>query len=238
MGPLQLEGRLVRRQPDMDDTDARNADAPGSIRRCLLDILRRRSQVLRLHRHLQNSGWLERSQAKGYPSALVLTQALILCLTDCTRAYRNRVYSVSRGTKVCCVFFRFKKISSSFNFISEISRNSEKSQRSQLDLCVVVFRTRSPAAPEVGRLVEHSKRQVRGFVGCHKMLERDLYIVVCLAFNHWHTGMEDTSNYPEYVLAIHSSKRLLVEQISPPAFVLADAIISLTLAKGQRHEVR
>lgn len=117
-------------------------------------------------------------------------------------------------------------------------RNSEKSQRSQLDLCVVVFRTRSPAAPEVGRLVEHSKRQVRGFVGCHKMLERDLYIVVCLAFNHWHTGMEDTSSYPEYVLAIHSSKRLLVEQISPPAFVLADAIISLTLAKGQRHEVR
>lgn len=101
----------------------------------------------------------------------------------------------------------------------------------------MVFRTRSPAEPEVGRLVEHSKRQVRGFVGCHKMLERDLYIVVCLAFNHWHTGMEDTSSYPEYVLAIHSSKRLLVEQISPPAFVLADAIISLTLAKGQRHEV-
>lgn len=67
-------------------------------------------------------------------------------------------------------------------------RNSEKSQRSQLDLCVVVFRTRSPASPEVGRLVEHSKRQVRGFVGCHKMLERDLYILVCLAFNHWHTG--------------------------------------------------
>lgn len=67
-------------------------------------------------------------------------------------------------------------------------RNSEKSQRSQLDLCVVVFRTRSPTSPEVGRLVEHSKRQVRGFVGCHKMLERDLYILVCLAFNHWHTG--------------------------------------------------
>ncbi|PSN37268.1 Calpain-D [Blattella germanica] len=97
---------------------------------------------------------------------------------------------------------------------------------------------RSPASPEVGRLVEHSKRQVRGFVGCHKMLERDLYILVCLAFNHWHTGMEDPASYPEYVLAIHSSKRLLVEQISPPAFVLADAIISLTLAKGQRHEGR
>ena len=42
-------------------------------------------------------------------------------------------------------------------------RNSEKSQRSQLDLCVVVFRTRNPANPEVGRLVEHSKRQVNFF---------------------------------------------------------------------------
>lgn len=69
-----------------------------------------------------------------------------------------------------------------------IFRNSEKWQRSQLDLCVVVFRTRSAAQPQVGRLVEHSKRQVRGFVGCHKMLEEDHYILVCLAFNHWHTG--------------------------------------------------
>lgn len=50
-------------------------------------------------------------------------------------------------------------------------------------------------------------------------------------------GIDDPANYPEYVLAIHSSKRLLVEQISPPAYVLADAIISLTLTKGQRHEV-
>lgn len=47
----------------------------------------------------------------------------------------------------------------------------------------------------------------------------------------------DPSVYPEFVLAIHSSKRLLVEQVSPPSFVLADTIINLTLAKGQRHEV-
>jgi len=44
-------------------------------------------------------------------------------------------------------------------------------------------------------------------------------------------------SYPEYVLAIHSSKGLLVEQISPPTFVLADAITNLTLAKGQWHEL-
>lgn len=70
------------------------------------------------------------------------------------------------------------------------------------------------------------------------MLERDLYLLVCLAFNHWHTGIEDPSLYPQCVLAIHSSKRLLVEQITPPPYLLADAIISLTLTKGQRHEGR
>lgn len=70
------------------------------------------------------------------------------------------------------------------------------------------------------------------------MLERDLYLLVCLAFNHWHTGIEDPAQYPQCVLAIHSSKRLLVEQICPPPFLLADAIISLTLTKGQRHEGR
>lgn len=70
------------------------------------------------------------------------------------------------------------------------------------------------------------------------MLERDVYLLVCLAFNHWHTGIEDPQQYPQCILAIHSSKRLLVEQITPPPHLLADAIISLTLTKGQRHEGR
>lgn len=40
------------------------------------------------------------------------------------------------------------------------------------------------------------------------------------------------------MLAIHSSKKLLAENIQPPNYILADAIISLTLARGQRHEGR
>jgi len=95
------------------------------------------------------------------------------------------------------------------------TRNSEKSQRSQLDLCVVVFRTRSPASPEVGRLVEHSKRQVRGFVGCHKMLERDLYILVCLAFNHWHTGKVHSITL---IYAVISICLLWIYQLCPQHF--------------------
>lgn len=47
----------------------------------------------------------------------------------------------------------------------------------------------------------------------------------------------NVEQYPKFLLAIHSSKRLLVETLPPSSFLLADAIISLTLAKGQRHEV-
>ncbi|XP_055597140.1 calpain-D isoform X2 [Uranotaenia lowii] len=138
----------------------------------------------------------------------------------------------------CVLLTVLEPTETEFTLFQEGQRNSEKSQRSQLDLCVVLFKTRNPANPEVGRLVEHSKRQVRGFVGCHKMLESGLYLIVCLAFNHWHTGIEESFTYPQCVLAIHSSKYLLYEQISPPTYVLADAIISLTLTKGQRHEGR
>jgi len=91
---------------------------------------------------------------------------------------------------------------------------------------------------KVGSLVKHSKRQVRGFVGCHAMLEPGIHIVVCMAFNHWHTSFISADQYPPFLLAIHSSKRLMVETLPPPSFLLADAIISLTLAEGQRHEGR
>ena len=105
-----------------------------------------------------------------------------------------------------------------FTLFQEGQRNSERSQRSQLDLCVVIFRTSryvyiftkknikninftkllslylfflffsDGSSPQLGKVMEHSKRQVRGFVGCHAMLEPGCYLVVCLAFNHWHTG--------------------------------------------------
>ncbi|XP_025832621.1 calpain-D-like [Agrilus planipennis] len=118
----------------------------------------------------------------------------------------------------------------------EGQRKSEKSLRSQLDLCIVVFKARSQN--QIGGLVEHSKRQVRGFVSCNKMLEPGEYILVPLAFNHWHTGLIDAQAYPRYVLAIHSSKKVCAQQQTPPPHNLADAIISLTLARGQRHEGR
>ena len=82
-----------------------------------------------------------------------------------------------------------------FTLFQEGQRSSERSQRSQLDLCVVVFRTSSDgSSPQLGKVMEHSKRQVRGFVGCHAMLEPGCYLVVCLAFNHSHTGNVNLGN--------------------------------------------
>lgn len=65
-------------------------------------------------------------------------------------------------TLSCVLLTVLEPTEAEFTLFQEGQRNSEKSQRSQLDLCVVIFRTRSPANPEVGRLVEHSKRQVSG----------------------------------------------------------------------------
>ena len=47
-----------------------------------------------------------------------------------------------------------------FSLFQEGQRNSEKASRCQLDLCVVIFRTSSSGAPQIGKLVQHSKRQV------------------------------------------------------------------------------
>ena len=44
--------------------------------------------------------------------------------------------------------------------------------------------------------------------------------------------------YPRYVMSLHSSKKVLSDQIAPPAYILADAIIRLTMERGQRHEGR
>lgn len=42
--------------------------------------------------------------------------------------------------------------------------------------------------------------------------------------------------YPRYVMSLHSSKKVLSDQIAPPPYMLADAIIRLTMERGQRHE--
>jgi calpain-15 len=82
-----------------------------------------------------------------------------------------------------------------FSLFQEGQRSAERSQRSQLDLCVVVFRAANPSNGDVGKLIKHSKRQVRGFVGCHVMFEPGIYVITCFAFNHWQTSETNVNLY-------------------------------------------
>lgn len=125
-----------------------------------------------------------------------------------------------------------------FSLFQEGQRSATKAQRSQLDLCVAVFRCVDVEFPCCGALVCHSKRQVRGCVGCHVVLEPGTYMVVCLAFNHWLTATIGQDSFPKYILAVHSLRKIMVEQIARSSHLLADAIVILTMTKGQRHEGR
>lgn len=82
------------------------------------------------------------------------------------------------------------------NLFQECTRNPEFSNKNYctpLDLCVVLFKINSQSdkafgTMSIGEMVAHSKRQIRCFVGCHAMLEPGVYMINCLAFNHWNTS--------------------------------------------------
>lgn len=114
----------------------------------------------------------------------------------------------------------------------------------QLDLCIMIFRlavkrVKSKEKLDLGNLVEYSQRQVRNFVGCSLILEPGEYVIICTAFNHWQTkSIQYSMEYPKFLLSAHCSKQLLFEATRPNEYVLADAVIKLAMAKGQRHHAR
>jgi calpain-15 len=110
-------------------------------------------------------------------------------------------------------------------------------KKCQLDLCLAVYHAPSFPLSHIGHLMENSKSRVKRSVGCENILEPGFYVVVCMAFNHWNTiRTEIYENSPEYVLAIHSSKRLLAEQVVAEGCVIGDALIGLALAKGRKYD--
>ncbi|XP_024127087.1 calpain-15 isoform X2 [Oryzias melastigma] len=124
------------------------------------------------------------------------------------------------------------------------SRRWDTAESHLLDLCVLVFRVAYDGcgALTLGRLLAHSRRSVRRFVGCDVMLEPGEYGVLCLAFNHWQSlggaSAASRSEAPGFTLAVYSSRLLMVGRVSAPSTAMADAIMQLAETKGERHEGR
>lgn len=114
----------------------------------------------------------------------------------------------------------------------------------QLDLCIMIFKSaligqKGQEINDIGSIVDYSQRQVRNFVGCSLILEPGEYVILCTAFNHWQTkSIQYSMEYPKFLLSVHCSKQSLVETSRPSNYIMADAVIKLAMAKGQKHHAR
>lgn len=139
-----------------------------------------------------------------------------------------------------------------FCLFQEGVRGKSEGNKALLDLSIIVCRTSSDTTnPKPLSLVCHSKRQVKSNVSCSGILEEGTYMIVCSAFNHWQLveasgneamgasfvkGLVGEELFPSYVLTIHSSRAIMVDQVPMTDYSLADSLLHLATTKGKRHE--
>ena len=58
-----------------------------------------------------------------------------------------------------------------------------------------------------------------------------------MALNHWNSGVS-YENAPKYVISIHSSNPVLVDQVAMPRYTLSDALFLMVEKLGKKHVVR
>ncbi|XP_072171136.1 calpain-D-like [Diadema setosum] len=124
-------------------------------------------------------------------------------------------------------------------------RRLERASRNPLDLTIVVLKAIGMTTRNMSQVVSFSKRQLRAFVGCSAILDKGMYVIVCLAFNHWQIGQPRSGpsspppvTHNDYTLAVHSAKAVEVRQMIASKTCISDAIIQLAVQKGKRHEGR
>lgn len=121
-------------------------------------------------------------------------------------------------------------------------RGNRINKQSTADLSVLILRDSPSPTQAFGPLVASSKRQLKSFVGCRAMLEPGEYVIVTLAFNIWTLSTKPPDQRCTYVMSVHSSKALMVEELFTKTrkyeYALADAIYQLAVCKGEQEWIR
>uniref|UniRef100_S4RHV4 Calpain 15 n=1 Tax=Petromyzon marinus TaxID=7757 RepID=S4RHV4_PETMA len=206
---------------------------------------------LMAHGNSEGVFWMNYDDFKRY------YESVDICKThpDWNEVRLPGTFPVSHGRPISATLVSvFYHTEVDLTLFQEGARRGDDVEGNILDLCIVIYQVTTDKKEKMclEKVIVHSQRAVKKFVSCSSMLAPGQYAIICLAFNHWQTAGPTSPNSPtdtvhsycqiseslSYILAVHSSKPVFVEQLVLPPSVLASAVINLAVSKGQCHEAR